>query len=679
MKSLECQICFHEFDEWRRRPRILSCGHTFCSICLKSLLKDRNIACPNCKKYHVADNVENININFILESFLSPDDTSKSVEFDTGFKCKEHYYEQNFFCQTHTEWVCRDCIVIKHKPCSHSENCDNTNDCRVITKTERLDLIKSDKISELKIKSEFYGAGLTVNINEYDRKLNSKLILRKDLQKRLKEFKEENNFEIKVLNKKLNFSKGILSNVQKQRNLARLAQGEITKAHGRIAVEESCRNIDKIITSAHEWAIKEKCNIIEDNKYIADVEITLKEFGSLKQKLCETEGVLSDSKNEIRDLECKISEHRISNNHLKSQLNGKEEENLELQNKLEKAIKQLPVNDFNVDVFHACNERILELEIELHQSKNEYHQSKNECDIYKERILSLEKKLDSSVKKCERCINYGKDEDKMKVVETRKLHEVKYHLLNWPKDVYLFTKLFNEKGVLENYYGQLNVYAHEIEDIVLVAAFQKSFSPGSLLVKCPPLISHLESAEYVYLDIGKMEVDYTPTGGTSTRPLGNPFGRLYIELTTSERRKGQMIHICSSLNSEQWKNCNFSVIRNKDRPGELVTCKHYQKIVGINSENNQIHTETYEILYTDLEILDGEIPMDAGNVFGYLDSSAGFSIITRDNYSRDTRWPLLGRVVSGLHYLKEAIMNHDVETIGIHSHGIGFPTNAIKR
>ncbi len=51
---LECSICNHPFDEAARLPRLLpSCGHTFCAVCLASLVKQKTmrskhtITCPN--------------------------------------------------------------------------------------------------------------------------------------------------------------------------------------------------------------------------------------------------------------------------------------------------------------------------------------------------------------------------------------------------------------------------------------------------------------------------------------------------------------------------------------------------------------------------------------------------------------------------------------------------------
>nr|XP_053640201.1 uncharacterized protein LOC128694221 isoform X2 [Cherax quadricarinatus] len=41
-----CNICGATFDEWQHKPKILSCGHTFCCDCLISLARDTEVKCP---------------------------------------------------------------------------------------------------------------------------------------------------------------------------------------------------------------------------------------------------------------------------------------------------------------------------------------------------------------------------------------------------------------------------------------------------------------------------------------------------------------------------------------------------------------------------------------------------------------------------------------------------------
>ena len=44
-EELSCTICFHIFDE----PRILNCGHSFCTKCLEKLVHRNQRQCPDCR------------------------------------------------------------------------------------------------------------------------------------------------------------------------------------------------------------------------------------------------------------------------------------------------------------------------------------------------------------------------------------------------------------------------------------------------------------------------------------------------------------------------------------------------------------------------------------------------------------------------------------------------------
>ena len=53
---MECDICLIEWDSSERIPRLLNCGHTFCQVCLKSILnkcisKGEKFNCPTCHLY----------------------------------------------------------------------------------------------------------------------------------------------------------------------------------------------------------------------------------------------------------------------------------------------------------------------------------------------------------------------------------------------------------------------------------------------------------------------------------------------------------------------------------------------------------------------------------------------------------------------------------------------------
>ena len=76
---LECNICLEKYDNKEKVPRILKCGHTFCTKCLKELTKASNILevrlpyvkCPLDKTIgHSNTVIEEIPINRIIVDIL---------------------------------------------------------------------------------------------------------------------------------------------------------------------------------------------------------------------------------------------------------------------------------------------------------------------------------------------------------------------------------------------------------------------------------------------------------------------------------------------------------------------------------------------------------------------------------------------------------------------------------
>ena len=53
----ECPVCFEFYDESGEHvPRLLPCTHTLCENCVRSLLKEKSLRCPECKTTHQAPN-----------------------------------------------------------------------------------------------------------------------------------------------------------------------------------------------------------------------------------------------------------------------------------------------------------------------------------------------------------------------------------------------------------------------------------------------------------------------------------------------------------------------------------------------------------------------------------------------------------------------------------------------
>ena len=66
MPKTICDICMEEYDDndkSEKCPRILLCGHSFCTTCLKKIkLKNKNMICPTCREIDIRE-INKITIN----------------------------------------------------------------------------------------------------------------------------------------------------------------------------------------------------------------------------------------------------------------------------------------------------------------------------------------------------------------------------------------------------------------------------------------------------------------------------------------------------------------------------------------------------------------------------------------------------------------------------------------
>ena len=52
MPSSNCPVCFEIYTEGNRCPKLLPCTHTVCVLCLRQLVRDSRVQCPECRLHH---------------------------------------------------------------------------------------------------------------------------------------------------------------------------------------------------------------------------------------------------------------------------------------------------------------------------------------------------------------------------------------------------------------------------------------------------------------------------------------------------------------------------------------------------------------------------------------------------------------------------------------------------
>ena len=107
-----CHVCLE--DQTERSPRLLSCHHSFCESCLKSLVKEEKVACPTCRQVTPVkeDDVTKLSSNFLL------------------FKMKEHINQLNVnkfllcqMCKVKTAAKrCKECTYLICPGCLEKHN-----------------------------------------------------------------------------------------------------------------------------------------------------------------------------------------------------------------------------------------------------------------------------------------------------------------------------------------------------------------------------------------------------------------------------------------------------------------------------------------------------------------------------------------------------------------------------
>ena len=112
-KGPECSICFECYNDENKCPRMLSCGHSFCSCCLERILRGNTIDCPKCRNpVVVPSRVHGLSKNFALLDIVNETAPKQHAE-NTGHvgshECEacDEKHPANFCCLDCKENMCK--------------------------------------------------------------------------------------------------------------------------------------------------------------------------------------------------------------------------------------------------------------------------------------------------------------------------------------------------------------------------------------------------------------------------------------------------------------------------------------------------------------------------------------------------------------------------------------------
>ncbi|OMJ75422.1 hypothetical protein SteCoe_25428 [Stentor coeruleus] len=126
---MKCIMCFEKFGSEINIPMVLECGHSFCDICLKNLIKKNPACCPTCNT-SITPSFDHYKKNFALIDFISsknsticPNSHELSYEKQSSLIYQKIYGDLLLKC-SHCEktwegksWHCFKCRFVLCKSC----------------------------------------------------------------------------------------------------------------------------------------------------------------------------------------------------------------------------------------------------------------------------------------------------------------------------------------------------------------------------------------------------------------------------------------------------------------------------------------------------------------------------------------------------------------------------------
>ena len=109
--TTHCQVCFEAYEETGKHvPRILPCFHSVCEDCIKKLMKENNLDCPECRAKHPAANGF---LSFPQNKYIISN-VKRNAQFPT---CDIHNRVMTLFCnETNCRVpICSRCLINDHK------------------------------------------------------------------------------------------------------------------------------------------------------------------------------------------------------------------------------------------------------------------------------------------------------------------------------------------------------------------------------------------------------------------------------------------------------------------------------------------------------------------------------------------------------------------------------------
>ena len=155
--AFNCNICFLIYNE-TRKPIMLLCGHSFCSICIEALHPHDNL-CPSCRKV-ITLSFNELPINYSLLdlsiAFINTkmpnsetENEKDTILFETT--CKSHEEQViKFWCKISEEWLCDLCNQDHiHEESTGLKDCTISIESALVSFKEKIQKSNVTKLNEV--------------------------------------------------------------------------------------------------------------------------------------------------------------------------------------------------------------------------------------------------------------------------------------------------------------------------------------------------------------------------------------------------------------------------------------------------------------------------------------------------------------------------------------------------
>ena len=149
----ECPVCFESYEECGEHvPRLLPCTHTLCENCVRGLLKEKSLRCPECRTTHLAPSEvlnfpQNKYILILIRKVKKGENEQTSERYGEGSqkeKMKESGFNQIRKSQGKDEILAR-VEDLQKKLESHKQKFLDARDTLEITKEKCMDKMKNSQ------------------------------------------------------------------------------------------------------------------------------------------------------------------------------------------------------------------------------------------------------------------------------------------------------------------------------------------------------------------------------------------------------------------------------------------------------------------------------------------------------------------------------------------------------